>query len=77
MSENRFSIGFTDRRVVVVDMPPDQINALGPNQRDQHVVIQINYGGIISKQLAFTWAEKLCEQLNQFDRNNHAVGKLL
>lgn len=37
----------------------------------------VEIGGMISKDLARTWADQLTDQLNKFDAANAAVAKLI
>lgn len=63
-------------RIVVIDCDEATYNKLPGSERIKHILIDIKVGGMVSEQLARTWADQLTSQLNQFDAANAAVAKL-
>lgn len=76
MADERFEIGYNERKVVVIDMPLEKFNGLGRDDKRPHVLAEFNIQGAMSKHLAHVYAEQIMKQLNQFDVANAAVAKL-
>ena len=67
---------FVPSSVGIIAIPPEAWEKLDPLERDKAIIVRIRLGGMISVQLAETWAIQLCEQLNQFDIANATVAKI-
>ena len=74
--EKRFVSASSGNMHIVVDVPIEEFNDMGYEDRLTHCLVRINSGGMISATLARTWADTIAEQLNQFDVANAAVAKL-
>lgn len=74
--EARFHYGSNDTHAVVLDVPIEKYNKMDSGSQNLHRLVSIRIGGMVSKQLAHTWATQICEQLNQFDVANATVAKL-
>lgn len=72
----RFIIGSNNNHALIVDVPLTQYNEMGTEERRKHEIVRLQIGGIMSKDLALTYAEQICEQLNGFDISNATVAKL-
>lgn len=66
-----------NERVVVINMPLDDLLKLAPATQQQHIVAEFKVRGVLSSQVAEVWAKKMAEQLNQFETANAAVAKML
>lgn len=74
--EKRFSIGWNDVSMLVIDIPTEKYNKLAVDDKIKHQVVRIALGGIMSRALAETYAQQIADQLNGFDVANATVAKL-
>lgn len=74
--EKRFSIGWNDVSMLVIDIPTEKYNKLVGDDKIKHQVVRIALGGIMSQALAETYARQIADQLNSFDVANATVAKL-
>jgi hypothetical protein len=62
---------------IVIDIPDDKYNVLSSREmQEEHEIVNIKIGGIVSKALAKTWTAEIADKLNSFDAANLAVAKL-
>ena len=71
-----YSVAYSDTRVVVLDMPLDELRKLPSAKQDAHIVAELKISGTMTRKVADIFAEKIAEQLNQFEIANAAVAKM-
>ena len=76
MTKYTVALSNDETRVIVIDMPLDQLKKLEPARQKQHVVAEFNSRGVLTPMVANIWANKIAEQLNQFENANAAVAKM-
>lgn len=60
----------------VLDVPDNVYSKLEGPAQENHILVRIRVGGMISQRLAETYVQQIADQLNQFDAANAAVAKL-
>ena len=76
MTKYTVALSNDETRVIVIDMPLDQLKKLEPARQKQHVVAEFNARGVMTPKVAYVWAEKIAEQLDQFETANVAAAKM-
>jgi len=66
-----------EKRVLVIDMPLNELKKLSGAQQKEHVLVEFNASGVMTPKVIDIWAKKIAEQLNQFENANAAVAKML
>lgn len=67
MAERFRAAQLTDNTFIVVSVSTDQYNKLDAEARIKQQIVHIRIGGMVSEELAASWAKQIADQLNRAD----------